>query len=199
MKLGILLYEDFELLDVFGPAEMFGSLGEDCEIVMVAETAGPVKSYQGPKCIADTSIDDCPPLDLLLVPGGFGTLPQLENAKVIGWIQERARHASITMSVCSGSAMLAKAGILDEGRATTNKQFYKMLTAPYPDVEWVPEARWVDGGHIVTSSGVSAGMDMALAVIARLFSEERAETIANLTEYTWHRDPNVDPFSKFIQ
>ena len=199
MRLGILLYEDFEILDAYGPAEMFGSLGKDCELVIVAEKAGNVKSYQGPRFVADYGLDDCPHLDLLLVPGGFGTLPQLENEKLVAWIQDRARTTDITMSVCSGSSLLAKAGLLDENRATTNKQFYTMLTAPFPDVEWVPVARWVDSDHIVTSSGVSAGCDMALAVIARLFGEERANQIAELTEYNWHRDADSDPFAKDIK
>ncbi len=199
MKLGILLYEGFEILDAYGPAEMFGSLGDDCELIIVAEKAGEVKSYQGPRFVADVGIDDCPKLDLLLVPGGFGTFPQLENEKLVKWIEETARYTDITMSVCSGSALLAKAGLLDESRATTNKQFYTMLTKPFPNVEWVPVARWVDSGHVVTSSGVSAGCDMALAVIARIFGEERAETIAQLTEYTWHRDADDDPFAKEIK
>lgn len=198
MTLGVLLYKDFELLDVFGPVEMFGNVGPELKIVMVAENAGEVKSYQGPKAVADVGFDDCPHLDILLVPGGFGTLPLLNNKKTLDWIKDRSAKADITTSVCSGSAILAKAGVLDGKKATSNKVYFSLATAQGPNVDWVEAARWVDDGVVVTSSGVSAGIDMALAVIARLWGEERAEQIATLTEYEWHRDPTDDPFVKYL-
>lgn len=197
-KLGVVLYADFELLDVYGPVEMFGSVGPELEIVMVAERAGPVKSAQGPRVLADVGFDDCPDLDLILVPGGIGTLPELENPRMLEFLRKRSAAAEITTSVCTGSAILAKAGVLDGRRATSNKQFFALAQAQSDRVDWVTRARWVDDGEFVTSSGVSAGMDMALAVIERLWGTERAETIANLTEYEWHRDPNVDPFVRFL-
>jgi transcriptional regulator GlxA family with amidase domain len=102
------------------------------------------------------------------------------------------------MSVCSGSAILAQAGLLDGRHATSNKQFFSLLTSQHKTVTWVQQARWVEDGDIVTSSGVSAGIDMALAVIARLYGRERAEMIAALTEYDWHQDPTWDPFVKYL-
>ncbi len=197
--LGIVLYPGFELLDVYGPAEMFGNVGQQMKIIMVAEQAGPVASNQGPKTVADYGFDDCPPLDLILVPGGFGTFQQLGNARFHQWLNERASSAEMVTSVCSGSAILAKAGLLDGRRATSNKQFFGLATKQGSKVEWVKEARWVDDGNRVTSSGVSAGMDMALAIIARLYGQETAEGIANGTEYQWHRDADVDPFAKFAK
>jgi transcriptional regulator GlxA family with amidase domain len=200
MTLGVLLYEDFEILDVFGPVEMFGSVGEELKIVMVAEEAGQVKSYQGPKAVADVGFDDCPPLDILLVPGGFGTLPYLQNQKALDWIKDQSTKTQLTTSVCSGSAILAKAGVLDGKKATSNKVYFNQLkmVSQNPNVEWIEEARWVEDGNVVTSSGVSAGMDMALAVIAKIWGEERAEAIAIGTEYEWHRDADVDPFVKYL-
>ncbi len=198
MTLGVLLYKDFELLDVFGPVEMFGNVGSELKIVMVAEEAGEIKSYQGPKAVADFGFDDCPHLDILLVPGGFGTLPMLNNKTTLDWIKERSAKADITTSVCSGSAILAKAGVLDGKKATSNKVYFSLATAQSGEVDWVEKARWVDDGVVVTSSGVSAGIDMALAVIARLWGEERAEQIATLTEYEWHRDPTDDPFVQYL-
>jgi len=197
--LGIVLYPKFELLDVVGPAEMFGNLGPRVKVVMVAQRAGAVASVQGPQLVADYGFDDCPPLDLLLVPGGFGTLTEVNNAELLDWLRTRADKAEFTMSVCSGSALLAKAGLLDGRRATSNKQFFQYAVNQGPKVEWVKEARWVEDGNRVTSSGVSAGMDMALAVIARLYGAAAAEKIANGTEYQWHRDANVDPFAKFAK
>jgi len=197
--LGIVLYPQFELLDVYGPVEMFGNVGSRLKVVMVAQTAGAVKSAQGPKVVADYGFDDCPDLDLILVPGGMGTVPQLTNKKILAWLRQRSEKAEITMSVCSGSALLAKAGLLDGRKATSNKVYFKFAVDQGPKVNWVKEARWVDDGNRVTSSGVSAGMDMALHVIARLYGDELAQKLADATEYQWHRDANSDPFAKFAK
>jgi transcriptional regulator GlxA family with amidase domain len=196
--LGAVLYDAFELLDVYGPLEMFGNVGPQLRLVLVAESAGPVRSAQGPNSVAEFGFDDCPPLDLILLPGGIGTLAQLENERLLAWLRERAATAQITTSVCSGSAILARAGLLDGRRATSNKQFFSLATGQSDEVDWVKQARWVDDGDFVTSSGVSAGMDMALAVIERLYGSPEAERIAELTEYEWHRDADRDPFSRFL-
>jgi len=198
LTLGAVFYEGFELLDVYGPLEMFGSIGPELRIVTVAQEAGPVSSFQGPSTLAEYGFADCPDLDLVLLPGGFGTVAQLGNEVLLDFLRERSAGAQATMSVCSGSALLAKAGLLDGLRATSNKQYFSLATAQGEKVDWVSEARWVDAGRFVTSSGVSAGMDMALAVIERLFGSERAEQIAVLTEYEWHRDPSWDPFVQYL-
>ena len=102
------------------------------------------------------------------------------------------------MSVCSGSALLAKAGLLDGRRATSNKMFFQLARSQSDRVQWVTAARWVEDGPFATSSGVSAGTDMALAVIAKLYGRERAEQIAIQTEYSWHRDADRDPFAQYL-
>lgn len=197
---GIVLYPGFELLDVCGPAEMLGVVGpQRLKLVTVAEAAGTVRSTQGVSLVADYALEDCPQLDIVLVPGGFGTLQQLNNAKLLDWIRARAEPAELVCSVCSGSAILAKAGLLDGRRATSNKQFFNLAVAQGPKVEWVKEARWVDDGKFVTSSGVAAGIDMSLHVIARLYGEETAQRIADGTEYQWHRDADSDPFARFAK
>lgn len=195
--LGAVLYENFELLDLYGPLEMFGSVRPELSIVTVAETPGPVASAQGPRSVADHGYDNCPHLDLILVPGGIGTVTELDSP-LISFLRDRAPAAEITMSVCTGSAILAKAGLLDGRRATSNKQFFDFARMQSEKVTWVEEARWVEDGPVATSSGVSAGTDMALAVIARLYGRERAEAIANLTEYERQTDPTKDPFHKFL-
>jgi transcriptional regulator GlxA family with amidase domain len=192
--LGILLYPKFELLDVCGPAEVFGNVGGKLKVVMVAPQAGPVVSAQGPQVVADFGFADCPPLDLILVPGGIGTITELRNQALLDWLRARAGHAEIVMSVCSGSALLAKAGLLDGRRATSNKRYFSIAADQGPKVQWVRQARWVDDGDRVTSSGVSAGIDMALAVVGRLYGAKAAESIADLCEYQWHRDADNDPF-----
>lgn len=198
LVLGAVLYPDFELLDLYGPLEMFGSIGPELEIVTVAAAVGPVASAQGPKTLADTSFESCPPLDMVLLPGGIGTLAALNDEPLQGFLRARAVEASVTMSVCSGSAILAKAGLLDGRKATSNKMFFSLATSQSDRVDWVEAARWVVDGPMVTSSGVSAGIDMALAVIEQRFGSERAEQIATRTEYEWHRDPSWDPFVAYL-
>jgi transcriptional regulator GlxA family with amidase domain len=195
-RLGVVLYPGFELLDVFGPLEMFGNLPGAVEVVTVAERAGAVVSGQGPDVPAAYGFGDCPELDLLLVPGGPGTRTEVDNRALCEWLASRAPRAEVTMSVCTGSALLARAGLLNGRRATTNKMFFHWAAEHGPRVQWVREARWVVDGPFVTSSGVSAGMDMALAVIATLLGESVAEGLALATEYEWHRDPSWDPFAK---
>ncbi|MBI2424050.1 MAG: DJ-1/PfpI family protein [Candidatus Hydrogenedentes bacterium] len=199
LTLGVLVFPGFELLDAMGPLEMFGNVGPELKVLLVAEAAGEVPSSQKVKVVADYGFADCPALDIIMVPGGFGALQVLGNETILSFLRDRSAKAQLTTSVCNGSQILAAAGILDGKRATTNKAYYSQITAPMTKVNWVKEARWVEDGNIITSSGVSAGMDMALAVIARLFGNERAEAIAQNTEYTWHKDANVDPFAQFAR
>jgi transcriptional regulator GlxA family with amidase domain len=194
-RLGVVLFPVFELLDVFGPLEMFGLLSAQIEITTIAERPGPVASFQGPEVVATCSFADAPPLDLLLVPGGFGTRVEAGNAALLAFLRAQAARAEITMSVCSGSLLLASAGLLDDRQATTNKMFFAEIAGAAPRVHWVRQARWVEDGRFFTSSGVSAGIDMALAVIARLFGEQTGEDVALATEYDWHRDAGWDPFA----
>jgi transcriptional regulator GlxA family with amidase domain len=196
---GVLLFEGFELLDVFGPLEAWGmhaAAGGACTIVTAAEKAGAVKSAQGPRAIADYALTDCPRIDVMLVPGGIGTRREVCNDAVLGWIRKRAAEAEIVTSVCTGAALLARAGLLDGRRATSNKFAFKWVSEQGPAVEWIKQARWVEDGKFATSSGVSAGIDMTLAVIARITGTEAAERIAIRMEYDWHRDPSWDPFAK---
>jgi putative intracellular protease/amidase len=194
--LGVLLFPGFEMLDAYGPMELWGNLKNQVQVVTIAAKRGEIASNQGPKTVADYSFEDAPKTDLLLIPGGNGAMVLLQDQATLEWLRARAKKAEVVMSVCNGASLLAAAGILDGRPATTNKMFWKLSTAPGPAVKWIKKARWVDDGHIVTSSGVSAGMDMSLAVIARLYGRELAAWLEQLTEYEPHRDPAWDPFSK---
>lgn len=194
--LGVVIFPGFELLDLYGPLEMWGNLQPPVKIAVIAKEKGAVASHQGPKTVAEYSFADAPDLDLILVPGGLGVLNILNDPELKEFLKSRSAKAEITMSVCNGATLLATAGLLDGKKATTNKAFWKVVTAPGPNVKWVKQARWVDEGNIVTSSGVSAGIDMTLHVIARLYGKAAAEGLANGTEYDWHQDPNWDPFAK---
>jgi transcriptional regulator GlxA family with amidase domain len=164
--------------------------------VMVAAKAGPVASAQGPRTVAEFGFEDCPRLDLILVPGGIGTRREVYSRSLVSWLRARADQAEVVSSVCTGAALLAAAGLLDGRRATTNKRSFAWVQSQGPQVNWVKQARWVEDGKFATSSGVSAGIDMALAIIARLVSAEAAEKAAISMEYEWHRDAGWDPFAK---
>jgi transcriptional regulator GlxA family with amidase domain len=196
--LGAILYPQFELLDLYGPLEMFGCLEPDVKIVTVAQQPGPVASTPGVETVAQFGFDACPPLDLILLPGGIGTLPALTSEPLLEFLRKRSETAEVTMSVCSGSALLARAGVLDGRRATSNKLYFQLAVAQSDAVDWVEQARWVEDGTFVTSSGVSAGTDMSLAVIEKLYGRERTDKIAILTEYERAEDPDRDPFAKYL-
>lgn len=201
-RLGAVLYPGFEMLDYFGPLEMFSILGsERLRIHTVAENAGPVAAAMGmegptgPQVIAEHDFTGAPDYDLLLIPGGSGTRSELENPAMLDFLRRQSAGAEIVASVCTGSALLARAGLLDGRRATSNKQVFVIASSQSDAVDWLESARWVEDGTFFTSSGVSAGMDMALAIIARVWGEDTARTAASYTEYNWHRDADHDPFA----
>jgi transcriptional regulator GlxA family with amidase domain len=194
-KVGAVVFEGFELLDLFGPLEMFGMLKEKIALSIVAETPGSVRSFQGPAVVADTALGGPETFDILLVPGGMGTRREVDNGAFIEALRLQCDRAFYVSSVCTGSALLARAGVLDGRRATSNKFAFKWVTSQGPRVEWVPKARWVEDGKFFTSSGVSAGMDMALGLIAHVFDRETSLRVANWAEYTWHEDKDRDPFA----
>lgn len=192
--LGVILYPGFEVLDVFGPVEMW-SYVPDFKVIMVAEKAGPVRSAQGVEVNAEFAFATAPPLDILMIPGGVGTRTQLLNPVMIDYLTQQHARTQVTTSVCTGSALLAKAGILKGHKATSNKAFFSMAVDEDPSVDWIVKARWVEDGKLLTSSGVSAGTDMALALVAKLYGKEHAQHLARSLEYEWHEDASVDPFA----
>ena len=196
--LGVVLFGGFELLDVFGPLEMFGLAADHFKIRLISETGGVVASRQGPKSVCDDSFNTAPPIDVLLVPGGMGTRCEVNNSVLLDWLKQRSQQAECVASVCTGSALLAKAGVLDGIRATSNKRAFAWAASQSEKVQWQKQARWVEDGKVFTSSGVSAGIDMALAVIAKLVNEQAAEQAANFAEYTWQRDADRDPFASVV-
>jgi transcriptional regulator GlxA family with amidase domain len=193
--LGVLLFEEFELLDVFGPLEMFSMLPDDFAIRLVSQSAPIVTSNGGPRSMIDDHFADDRHYDILLVPGGMGTRREVENRALLRWLAAAADRAEIVASVCTGSALLAKAGVLDGRRATTNKNAFDWVASQGPAVHWQRRARWVEDGKFITSSGVSAGTDMALALIARLCGIDQARQVAHWAEYVWNEDSADDPFA----
>lgn len=195
ITIGAVLFPDFEMLDLYGPLEMYAMHRDAFAIRTVAETAGPVRASGGPDTVAQDAFADDVAYDLLLVPGGRGTRKEVDNPVITNWLSQASARADWVTSVCTGSLLLAGAGVLDNRRATTNKLAYGKVASAFPAVDWQPRARWVKDGCLVTSSGVSAGMDMTLAVIAEIRGQDAAENAARWAEYTWVSDPDDDPFA----
>jgi transcriptional regulator GlxA family with amidase domain len=203
-RVAVVLFEGFTVLDVYGPVQAFAMAMQPregmaphrfFEVVTVAQQAGPVKSGEGPSTVADYSFATLPPVDILLIPGGIGTRKSVDDAALIESIKTASHASAMTTTVCTGTALLARTGLLNGRSATTNKMAWEWVKSQGPDVLWKRVARWVDDGDIVTSSGVSAGTDMALAVVARLHGRETAERAARVMEYVWNDDPDNDPFA----
>ena len=194
-QIGIVLFDQFETLDVFGPVEMWGGM-PDYEMVMVSQQGELVRSSQGIETQTSYSFETAPQFDILMVPGGMGTRSEINNPAMLAFIQKQDKATQWTVSVCTGAALLAKAGVLKQRRATSNKLAFDFAVAQDGDVLWQKQARWVFDGKYVTSSGVSAGTDMALALVEKLYNREQAESIAHWTEYVWNSDPTIDPFAR---
>ncbi len=193
-RIGIVVYDDFETLDVFGPVQMWGRL-PDHELVIISQDGRPVRSSQGVVTQAAFGFADAPPLDVLMVPGGMGARKQVDNAALLEFLRTRSAAARWTTSVCTGAALLARAGLLDGRSATTNKLAFDWASGQSARVRWQRRARWVVDGTVMTSSGVSAGTDMALALVERLYGRAAAEEAAKTAEYVWNDDPGSDPFA----
>jgi putative intracellular protease/amidase len=192
--IGIVLYPGFEVLDVFGPTEMWANV-PDIKVVTVAQTKGLVRSAQGVSVQADYGFDDAPKFDVVMVPGGRGTFTELNNPVFLAYLVKADRDSEFTTSVCTGSALLAKAGLLKGHRATSNKKFFSVAVDQDPSVVWAKSARWVEDGKYLTSSGVSAGTDMALGLLSRIYGPEHTRMLARTLEYQWSEDPTNDPFA----
>jgi transcriptional regulator GlxA family with amidase domain len=188
-SVGILIFPEVEVLDFCGPFEVFASASEARErlfaVSVVGETTDIVACRGGLLVKPHLSFADSPKFDLIVVPGGFGTRNEIDNPATIGWIQAQKETTEITTSVCTGALLLAKAGLLDELPATTHWDAFDELLGHFPDLQLDNTQRVIDTGHIVTSAGVSAGIDMALAMVERLHGRKIAEETARGMEYDW--------------
>ena len=190
-NVAILIFDEVEVLDFCGPFEVFAVTREDdagekpFHVYTVAEKPGPVIARHGFSVNPAYTIHDCPAPDILLVPGGQGTRREINNPALMAWIAEQAGRVELLLSVCTGSLMLAKAGLLDSLRATTYHTAFDRLADLAPTATLCPGLRYVDNGHIITSAGISAGIDMSLHVVGRLLGEAAARATARQMEYFW--------------
>jgi putative intracellular protease/amidase len=210
-RIGIFVFDGFEPIDVFGFAEAFTIarfLGTDYssappypfEVLLIGERVAKVTSANGPSVLPDwdwgQALDAS--LDLLMVPGGGGTWPLLDQkanskgvAALLDWMRAMDKKVRLMTSVCTGAAVLARAGLLDGLPAATNHASFDWVSQQGPRVLWDGVSRWVDAGRYVTSAGVSAGTDMGFYLVSRLAGRAVAEIAVVAAEYDWHRDPQA--------
>ena len=189
-NVAILIFDAMEVLDFAGPFEVFNVTAEvndpsPFNVYTVAEYAAPVKARGGLSVNPHYAIHDCPPPDILLVPGGWGTRALMNNAVVVGWIKAQAARVARLLSVCTGALVLARAGLLDGLRATTHHTAFDLLRKEAPTATIFENRRYVDNGKVVTSAGVSAGIDMALYIVWALLGDAAVQQTLREMEYRW--------------
>lgn len=194
MKVAVLLFEDFETLDVFGPVEIFGRLVDLYSVRFYSLNGGQIKNKHGVSILTEKleTINDN--VDIFLIPGGFGTRKEVENKFLIDTIRQISTFSSFVLTVCTGSALLARTGLLDDREATSNKRAFAWVMTNGANVKWNKKARWTVDEKYYTSSGVSAGMDMALGFLADRHGIEFARKVAFEIEYNWIDDKDNDTF-----
>ena len=194
MTINLLLFDRFETLDAFGPVEMLSDMGKNA-IVCCSLAGGPVRSSHG-YAVDTLPLEETEPSAVLLIPGGMGTRTLVKDDAFLARLKSAAETAEYVLTVCTGSALLSKTGVLDGRRATSNKMAMAWVKSCSDMVLWQDSARWVADGKYYTSSGVSAGIDMALGFMRDRFGDEKAAAIARNTEYVWHSDSAADPFAQ---
>jgi transcriptional regulator GlxA family with amidase domain len=192
-RVGILLFNDIEVLDFCGPFEVFSvaRLNEvqrrqepsPLEVLLIAETSETITTSGGMKVFPMASFEGCPPLDILLVPGGMGTRKEMLNEAMLRFIRDQAARSELVASVCTGSLILGKAGLLGGRRATTHWRSLDLLRDLFPDVTVDDSSNVVNEGKVMTSAGIAAGIDLALKIVQRFYGETIARATALHMEY----------------
>jgi transcriptional regulator GlxA family with amidase domain len=197
-QVGILIFPDVEVLDFAGPFEVFSvtRLNEECrreepspfEVKLIAESLEPVQASGGLRVLPDSDLPNCPLLDVLVVPGGWGTRKEINNPRVIDWIAKQGKEVDTLASVCSGAMLLGRAGLLAGLRATTHWRALDWMRQSFPAVTVESNLHVVEDGRVLTSAGISAGIDMSLRVVARYYGEAVARATARHMEYPFPDD-----------
>ncbi|PMD32049.1 class I glutamine amidotransferase-like protein [Hyaloscypha variabilis F] len=217
-SIGYVVFPGWEPLDVFGPLEILFEMSfyYKMTLAVIAKEVGPVATVPpphniggpsgphmdvgfllGPTITATHTFENAPALDILIVPGGEGVvaLEEANDTSAEDFVASRVGELDYLLSVCTGAAILAKSGVLNGKRATTNKGAWAQVTSFGTNISWVPSARWVVDGNVWTSSGVAAGLDMTYAFMKYLYGTEDLDPVMNSIEYAPHTNPHWDPFS----
>jgi transcriptional regulator GlxA family with amidase domain len=206
LTVGILVFDQVEVLDVAGPFEVFTVTRLNKElrqeesspfrVLLVSENMDQVSAVGGLRFTPDVTQDNCPELDLLIVPGGWGTRTQVKNANLLKWIANKSRRTRLTGSVCTGSSLLGEAGLLDGREATTHWRTFNFLRQAAPKAYIREDLRVTMDGSIFTSAGISAGIDMALHIVSYLFGTKTGEATALQMEYPYPQNNQRSKLNK---
>ena len=198
-RVAVLLFEDFETLDVFGPVEIFGRIRDHYSIRFYSLKGGIIDNSHGVSHQSRPLKELADGADIFIIPGGYGTRKQVNNGELIQGIRNIAQKCEFILSVCTGSALLATTGLLDNKLATSNKRAYDWVISQGPDVNWQRKARWTVDGKYYTSSGVSAGIDMTLGFLSDRHGYTFARKVADEVEYLWTENKDQDLFYKLYE
>jgi len=180
---GILLFDEIEELDFAGPYEVFTTAKKEGDaVVTIAATADPIKGFNGLKVLPDLGFADAPALDVLVVPGGWGTRALASDAPTLEWIKAKASECTWVTSVCTGAILLDAAGLLEGKRVTTHWAYVDTLREQ-PHLTVVDDERYVVDGNVVTAAGVSAGIDMSLWLVGQMYDVKHARDVQHVIEY----------------
>ncbi len=190
MNIGIYIYDKAEVLDFSGPFEVFTTASRVCpnedpfKVFLIGETGEMIAARADYRVKPKYGFHNHPPIDALIVVGGFH-YEEIKKGNVLEWIAKQASQAQYIASVCSGTWLLAKAGVLTNQNVTTHWEDISELQESYPSLNVHENARWVDEGEIITSAGISAGIDMSLHLVSKFHSLILAEKTARQMEYEW--------------
>src|SRR5690349_10716046 len=186
VTVAIVLFDGVQIIDYSGPWEVFGQAG--FKVFTVADTTEPLTTRFDQKVTADYTFDNSPDADIILLPGGRGTTKAAENPRAIRWIQDKAKNARYVMSVCTGAFLLARTGLLDGLSATTFHSAIPSLEKAAPKTKVVYDQRYVDNGKVITTAGLSSGIDGALHLVELIQGKGNAQAVAPAMEYPWKPD-----------
>jgi len=196
MNVGVLLFDNFETLDVFGPVEILGRLKDLYSIRFYSLSGGLIRNSHGISIVTEKLEPEHSNSEIIIIPGGAGTRLGVNNQLLIDTIRKISVSSNYVLTICTGSALLARTGLLDGRKATSNKRAFDWVMTNGKDVNWIKHARWIVDGKYYTSSGVSAGMDMALGFLADRHGLEFARKVAFEIEYNWTEESEDDNFSE---
>ncbi|MGF1494043.1 MAG: DJ-1/PfpI family protein [Microcoleaceae cyanobacterium] len=190
-NVAILIFDEVEVLDFAGPFEVFSVTRTEREspfqVYTVAETLAPVLARNGLSINPKHTLSDCPAPHIVVIPGGYGSRRAMHQESILKWVKIHVHTVELMLSVCTGSLILAQAGLLEGLSATTHHHAYEELRQISSTINVIENQRFIDTGKIITSAGISAGIDMSLYVVAKLLGQAQAETTAGYMEYDWPR------------
>ena len=197
-RVGILIFPDVEVLDFCGPFEVFSvtrlneSKGREepspFEVLLVAESLEAISTIGGMRVLPNRTLRTCPPIDILLVPGGWGTRQEMSNPRLIAWVKKRTQQVELLASVCTGALILGSTGLLDGRTATTHWKSLDLMSQRFPSVKVDRRRHVVVDGRIITSAGISAGIDLALHIVQHYFGKRAAHATARHMEYSFTKN-----------